>query len=177
VQGQTTLTRFFAVHILILPVTVALFLAVHLSQLRRHGLAPAATAAPDSPVIRSNRPFFPYVMVKIAAAALLVLGILLYLSVTVGAPLEFPADPTNSNYVPRPEWYFLFFYQLLRYFPGAFEPVATVLIPAFIFGCMFLLPFTDRSAVRHPLKKPVTLIAGLFYIVAVIVLMVLALIS
>ena len=58
------------------------------------------------------------------------LAILVFLSATQRAPLGFPADPTSSNFIPRPEWYFLFFFQLLKYFPGWLEPVATTAHPA-----------------------------------------------
>ena len=108
-------------------------------------------------------------------AGLGLLALLMFLSYIQRAPLEFPADPTSSNFVPRPEWYFLFFFQLLKYFPGALEPVVTFLIPLFIFGSMIVLPFVDRSEERRPWKKPVTTIAAIFYIVVIIALTILAL--
>ena len=120
-------------------------------------------------------PFFPYWGVNDAIAGLGMLAILIFLSATQRAPLEFPADPASSNFVPRPEWYFLFYYQMLKYFPGGLEPVATVLIPLFIFGSMVLLPFIDKGEERRPWKKPVTTIAAVFYIVVIVVFTALAL--
>jgi ubiquinol-cytochrome c reductase cytochrome b subunit len=172
--GQTTLTRFSATHILLLPAVVAVLIVTHLFQLRFHGMAPAITAKAKSQAHKFV-PFFPYWVVNDAIAGLGLLAILVFLSATQRAPLAFPADPTSSNFVPRPEWYFLFYFQLLKYFPGALEPVATFLIPLFIFGSMILLPFLDKGEERRPWKKPVTTIAAIFYIVVIIVFTVLAL--
>jgi ubiquinol-cytochrome c reductase cytochrome b subunit len=172
--GQATLTRFYATHILLLPAMVALLIGVHVFQLRHHGMAPAITAK-GKEQSETFVPFFPYWIVNDAIAGLGLLAILVFLSYTQRAPLEFPADPTSSNFVPRPEWYFLFYFQLLKYFPGWLEPVATFLIPLFIFGSMILLPFVDRSAERRPWKKPVTTAVAIFYIVIIIVLTFLAL--
>lgn len=166
--GQATLTRFYATHILMLPAAVGLLIAAHIYLLRHHGMAPPITERAQA-LAHKFVPFFPFWVVKDAVLGLGLLALLTYLSYTVRAPLEFPADPTSSNYVPRPEWYFLFYFQMLKYFPGALEPVATVLIPLFIFGSMILLPFFDRSEERRPWKKPVTTIAGLFYIIVILI--------
>ncbi|HQV69633.1 MAG TPA: cytochrome bc complex cytochrome b subunit [Thermoflexales bacterium] len=171
--GQSTLTRFFATHVMLLPATLALLIGVHIFQLRYHGMAPAITEKAKAQS-KSFVPFFPYWVVNDAIAGLGLLALLVYISATQRAPLEFPADPTSSNFIPRPEWYFLFYYQILKYFPGGLEPVATVLIPLFIFGSMILLPFIDRGEERRPWKKPVTTIAAIFYIVVIIIFTVLA---
>lgn len=171
--GQATLTRFFATHILLLPASLALLISVHIFQLRHHGMAPPITDKGKAQA-KSFVPFFPYWIVNDAIAGLGLLALLVFLSATQRAPLEFPADPT-SNYVPRPEWYFLFYYQLLKYFPGWLEAIATVVIPLFIFGSMILLPFIDKGEERRPWKKPVTTIAAIFYIVVIITFTVLAL--
>lgn len=171
--GQSTLTRFFATHVMLLPATLSLLIAVHIFQLRYHGMAPAITEKGKAQS-KSFVPFFPYWVVNDAIAGLGLLALLVFLSATQRAPLEFPADPTSSNFIPRPEWYFLFYYQILKYFPGWLEPVATVLIPLFIFGSMVLLPFIDRGEERRPWKKPVTTIAAIFYIVVIIVFTILA---
>ena len=172
--GQATLTRFYATHILLLPAMIALLIAVHIFQLRYHGMSPAITEKSKAQS-KSFVPFFPYWALHDALAGLGLLALLVFLSATQRAPLEFPADPTSGNFVPRPEWYFLFYYQALKYVPGALEPVATVLIPLFIFGSMILLPFIDKGEERRPWKKPVTTIAAIFYIVVIVGFTVLAL--
>ncbi len=166
--GQVTLTRFYATHIMLLPAVVGLLVVAHIFQLRYHGMAPPITAhAKDN--AKKFVPFFPHWVLTDTVAGLGLLALLVYLSWANRAPLEFPADPTSSNYIPRPEWYFLFYFQLLKYFPGALEPVATVAIPLFLFGSMILLPFIDRSEERRPWHKPVTTLVSIFYIVVILI--------
>ena len=74
-------------------------------------------------------------------------------------PLDAVADPSDATYVPRPEWYFLSLFQLLKYFPGQLEPVATVVIPGLVVGGLLALPFLDRRPDRHPLKRPLVVAA------------------
>jgi ubiquinol-cytochrome c reductase cytochrome b subunit len=81
-----------------------------------------------------------------------------------GANLDAPADP-NVKYDPRPEWYFLFLFQLLKYFPGPLEPVATMVIPGLLVGGLLALPFLDRRPDRHPLKRP--LVTAAFTVIGV----------
>ena len=68
-------------------------------------------------------PFFPDILFKDAVVSLLVFLILIGLAYFVGAPLEARANPADTTYTPRPEWYFLFLFQLLKYFPGNLEVV------------------------------------------------------
>ncbi|NNJ09868.1 cytochrome bc complex cytochrome b subunit [Chloroflexales bacterium ZM16-3] len=171
--GQATLTRFYAGHILLLPASVALLIVAHIFQLRHHGMAPAITKKAQAQS-KTFVPFFPHWVITDTIAGLGLLALLVYMTWANHAPLEFPADPTSNSYVPRPEWYFLFYFQLLKYFPGVLEPVATILIPLFLFGSMVLLPFIDRSEERRPWHKPVTTLVSIFYIVVIIVFTILA---
>ncbi len=171
--GQATLTRFYATHVMLLPSAVALLIAAHIFQLRFHGMAPPITERAKAQT-KKFLPFFPYWVITDIIAGLGLLALLVYMSYLNRAPLEFPADPTSSNYIPRPEWYFLFFFQLLKYFPGALEPVVTVAIPLFIFGSMLVLPFIDTSEERRPWHKPVTTLVSIFYIVVIVVFTLLA---
>ena len=165
--GQLTLTRFYTTHVIILPAVVLLLVGMHLALLRFHGMAPAITKRAQARA-HESAPFYPNWMLTDALLGLGLLALLIYLSWSSQAPLEFPADPTGGNYVPKPEWYFLFFYQLLRYFPGPLEPIATAVIPALIFGSMLLLPFLDTNEERRPWRKPLTTGIALFYIVIIV---------
>jgi mono/diheme cytochrome c family protein len=104
-------------------------------------------------------PFFPDVLYKDAIVALLVFIILVALAYFVGAPLEERANPADTSYTPRPEWYFLFLFQLLKYFPGSLEVVGVVVIPTLVIIALALLPFWEGSPKRHFLNRP--LITGL----------------
>jgi cytochrome c5 len=80
--------------------------------------------------------------------------VLIGLAHFVGAALEVKADPSDNSYTPRPEWYFLFLFQLFKYFPGELEVIGVVVIPTLVILVLFFLPFLDRSAKRHFLNRP-----------------------
>ncbi len=102
---------------------------------------------------KQGESFFPYTVFKDSLASLVVFLILVALAVFVGAPLEERADPGNTAYVPRPEWYFMFLFQMLKYFPGDLEWVGVVVVPGAVVVLLFLLPVLDRSWVRHPRQR------------------------
>lgn len=99
-------------------------------------------------------PFFPDILFKDALVSLATFLILIALAYFVGAPLEERADPVDSTYTPRPEWYFLFLFQLLKYFPGRLEVIGVFVLPTLGLLLLLALPFLDRSARRHPLARP-----------------------
>ncbi|MGD2050380.1 MAG: c-type cytochrome, partial [Chloroflexota bacterium] len=99
-------------------------------------------------------PFFPNILFKDAIAALLVFILLAALAFFIGAPLEERANPADTSYTPRPEWYFLFLFQLLKYFPPELEVVAVVVIPTLAILLLFLLPVFDRGPKRYFTSRP-----------------------
>ncbi|MEC2056709.1 c-type cytochrome [Peribacillus psychrosaccharolyticus] len=88
------------------------------------------------------------------------------------SPLERIADPTDTAYVPLPDWYFLFLYQLLKYTyaSGPYNIVGAMIVPGLAFGALFLAPFLDRGPERKPTKRPLAVgfmllaIAAVFYL-------------
>ncbi|MDF1596094.1 MAG: c-type cytochrome [Acidimicrobiia bacterium] len=94
-------------------------------------------------------PFFPDAVFKDVLVALIVLIVLIGLAYFGGAPLDERADPSDSEYTPRPEWYFLWLFQLLKYFPGNLEFVGVILLPALGFAVLFAMPYLDRTKLRH----------------------------
>ena len=72
-----------------------------------------------------------------------------YLCLTVAhpSPLERMADPTDAGYIPLPDWYFLFLYQLLKYSyaSGSFTVIGAFIMPGIAFGALLLAPFLDRG--------------------------------
>ncbi|MCM3358792.1 c-type cytochrome [Psychrobacillus sp. FSL W7-1457] len=81
-----------------------------------------------------------------------------YLVLTVAhpSPLERPADPTDTAYIPLPDWYFLFLYQLLKYefASGPYNIIGAIVMPGLAFGALLLVPFLDTSKERSPWKRP-----------------------
>ena len=87
------------------------------------------------------------------------------MSLILGAELGPKADPTTTTYVPRPEWYFFFLFELLRVIkPSVLVPLATIGIPTICMILLFLLPFYDRGPERRPERRPIATAAGIFTI-------------
>jgi len=100
-------------------------------------------------------PFYPDILFKDAVISLIIFLALVALAYFIGAPLEERADPSDNNYTPRPEWYFLFLFQLLKYFPGNLEVIGVVVLPTLAIIFLFLLPLLDRKSKRHFQSRPV----------------------
>jgi menaquinol-cytochrome c reductase cytochrome b/c subunit len=114
-----------------------------------------------------GKPFFPYAVAKDSAMAVIVMAVIITMSIVLGAEMGPKADPTTTTYVPRPEWYFFFLFELLRVIkPPNFVPLATIGVPTICMILLFLLPFYDRSPERRPERRPVATAAGIFTIAA-----------
>lgn len=114
--------------------------------------------------------FFPYVVFKDVIAITIVFAVLIGLSIYLPPHQEALADPTDKNYNPRPEWYFLFLFEMLKYVPPELETVAIVVIPAILVGSLFMLPFFDRFAHRHPFDRPVITGLGIIVVLGIVYL-------
>jgi mono/diheme cytochrome c family protein len=97
--------------------------------------------------------FFPDIVYKDLIVVFGVFLLLVGLATFLGVAAEPPADPSDTSYVPRPEWYFLFLFQMLKYFPGQIEWVGTAVIPGIAVALLFLVPFLDRSPYRNWRKR------------------------
>lgn len=97
-----------------------------------------------------------------------------FLSLTVAhpSPLERVADPTDTGYIPLPDWYFLFLYQLLKYSyaAGPYTVIGAIVMPGLAFGALLLAPFLDRGPERRPHKRPVAVGMMLLAIAATVYL-------
>ena len=144
--GALTLTRWYAVHVIVLPAVAV--------RARRRAPVPDAAArhlravAPRAGASRIRS--FPYQAARDLTVAVVV-GVLLAVLAWRGAPaLEAPADPTASDYIPRPEWYFLGLFQLLKYFPGKLEVVGAIVIPGSPVRCSRCCRGSIAAASRDP---------------------------
>lgn len=156
--GVVTFARFYALHVLLLPPATILLIAIHIYLVRRHGVAPAP--GDTGP----KKKFYPR-QVFLDTIGIFVAFILLFLMAAfVNVPLERLADPTDTTYVPRPDWYFLFLFQTLKFFEGPLEVVGTVVLPGLAVMALFLVPFFDRGEVRKVTQR--TAAAGVFLLAA-----------
>ena len=116
----------------------------------------------------AGKPFFPYAVAKDSVMAVIVMLVIIFLAALFGAELGPKADPTTTTYVPRPDWYFFFLFEVLRVMKNIpkFTPLATIGVPTICMILLFLLPFYDRSPERYIARRPVALAAGLATIFA-----------
>lgn len=112
-----------------------------------------------------GKPFFPYAVAKDSLMACVVLAVIIGMSIIFGAELGPKADPTTTTYVPRPEWYFFFLFELLRVIkPSTLVPLATIGVPTILMVLMILVPFIDRGPERRPERRPVATVTAVFVI-------------
>jgi menaquinol-cytochrome c reductase cytochrome b/c subunit len=116
---------------------------------------------------KKGKPFFPYAVMKDSMMALIVVAVIMIMSLVLGAEQGPKADPTTTTYVPRPEWYFFFLFEVLRVIkPPELVPLATIGIPTVAMVLLLLLPFYDRNAERNPLRRPVATTAAVLTIIS-----------
>jgi menaquinol-cytochrome c reductase cytochrome b/c subunit len=115
-----------------------------------------------------GKPFFPYAVAKDSLMAVIVMVVIIFLAAMFGAELGPKANPTTTTYVPRPDWYYYFLFEVLRVMKNVpkFTEMATIGVPTICMILLFLLPFYDRSPERHIARRPVALVAGLTTIFA-----------
>ncbi len=171
--GAVTLARFYGIHVWVLPAALLLLVGIHLFAIVRQGIAASPRRRPlvePEPGLsrqetykreyaaekRAGKPFWEAVLKDAIVAAILTV-VLVALALGPGAPLEAQADPNITNYVPRPEWYFLDLFQLLWYFTGSLEPLLIFLVFTFASLVFIFVPFLDRGRHRHPRQRPVAM--------------------
>ncbi|MDF2792197.1 MAG: cytochrome b subunit of the bc complex [Neobacillus sp.] len=157
-----TLTRFFAIHILVLPGIILLSFLPHIFFVLRQGmtstdeLTKAKQRGED--ITQKSRPFYPNEAFRMALFILINASALFILAGYFPKDLGDPADPLNmENYTPKPAWYFMGVYQLLKFFPGKLDVLAMVGLPLIGILVLFFLPWIDRNPSRTPKKRPIAL--------------------
>ena len=119
--------------------------------------------------------FFPKQVLYDGVVSTLVLLAVCVLSYVSPAPLTEPADPATVTYVPRPEWFFFFYEQMLMFFPGyALISFGAVVIPTIFITLLFAVPWLDRGPSFSPLRRPFAVVIGLLVVVTVLLNMLLA---
>jgi ubiquinol-cytochrome c reductase cytochrome b subunit len=181
--GGITLTRFFAVHVSILPPLFLTFMVIHIALIRRIGLSATPFGRSDEekrPLTEFRKkthpdgyPYYPYLFQK---QALMVIGYLMVMfAIITFAPTFFfpeeatvPADAFKTPENIRPEWYFLAPYQMLKLIPNKFIGISAqiVLLAVFIFW-----PFLDRQKEKNIFKRPVLRGVFVFIMIALVILM------
>jgi ubiquinol-cytochrome c reductase cytochrome b subunit len=138
--GVVTFARFYGLHVLLLPPATIFLVGLHVYLVRKHGVAPV-----PGDELAPKKMFYPAQVFKDTIAVFIAFAVLFALAVIVRVPLEQLADPTDTSYIPRPEWYFLFLFQTLKLFTGPLEVVGSVVLPGVAVLALILVPFIDRS--------------------------------
>ena len=142
--GHHTLTRFFALHAGVIPGMIIAFVVGHVYLFRRHGITP------KKPLKKHDEGFWPEQVLRDAVACLAVLLVVVFFIMRYhGAPLSAPADPSEQFAAARPEWYFLFLFQLLKYFPGRTEIIGAIILPTLLMVVLVAMPFIGKWKLGH----------------------------
>lgn len=170
VTGET-LSRFFVVHVIILPWVLAGLVGIHLFLMRLNNLATLERVGEEKPFKNEHGiPFFPVHAAKEAAVAIILVAVLVTLSVVSPWGIGEPADPLSTPAHIKPEWYFLPSYQLLKYFEGTYGAIIGIVVCSVPFALLFFWPMLDRGKERDPRKRPLAVGLGLLGLVAALFL-------
>ncbi len=160
--GNLTLTRFYALHVVVLPALVTLLVVGHIAVSRRHDATAHWSRKEVAAIAR-----WPGQTFRNAIGMAVVFAILLAYTVsTHGVELSAPADP-SAAFDARPLWYFRWLFTL-RSMAGSAEQLVAMVVPAIVIGALVALPFVDRGAARNPSRRalPLGALAGLLALIA-----------
>jgi len=161
-----TLTRFFDLHVFLIPGAMMAIIGLHLYLVLRNGISePPKAGAPVDPhtykkqyealLKKEGVPFWPDAAWRDALFGSLVVAACVALAATIGAPkLVPPADPSVLQANPRPDWYLMWYFAVLALSPHNLESYIMFLAPLAIFGTMFALPFLFNRGERSPKRRP-----------------------
>jgi ubiquinol-cytochrome c reductase cytochrome b subunit len=167
--GTLTLSRFYVAHVFLIPAAIFAFISIHIFLFRKAGAAGPINEDPINPKLAPEG-FYPrQVLMDMALALLLMvgLGFLAYFHPVSLGPI---ANPADTHFLPRPEWYYLPMFEWLKFWEGPQVVFAVVVIPGLLAALFFLLPFLDRSLERRPWRRPIPVLAVAFVIVGIIFL-------
>jgi ubiquinol-cytochrome c reductase cytochrome b subunit len=154
-MGTLTINRFFGIHVWLVPILLLGLVGLHLAVFRHNGAAgPPADQTPK----KFGR-FYPDQIFMDTLVSFLVFAVVVCLAIWMPAPLLAKADPTNSQFVPSPAWYFYPLFGLLQKLPGQMGPISgelvgTALIPTLGVGVLMFLPWIDRNRKRALNQRP-----------------------
>src|SRR6266536_3537042 len=161
-MGTLTLSRFFVAHVFLLPAAILGLVAAHVYLFRKAGAAGPPSEDPVNPRLATQR-FYPRQVVMdtiVALVMILILGSLAHFAPTELGP---KADPADTQYIPRPEWYYLPIFQWLKYWRGPYTIIGIIVIPAITAALLVFVPFIDRRLERRPWRRPIAV--GVFVLI------------
>jgi ubiquinol-cytochrome c reductase cytochrome b subunit len=152
-MGTLTVSRFFAIHVFFLPALIFAFVAIHVYLFRKAGAAGPMRADPITPALPTQS-FYPRQVFMDLVFTFFIIVVLGLLSLYRPFELGPVANPADTTFLPRPEWYYRSIFQELKYFPGRWEVVGAMIIPGVVIALLFLAPWLDRKRERWPRRRP-----------------------
>ncbi len=182
VVNASTLSRFFVLHVFVLPGSIIAVVGVHLFLVLRHGISepPEAGRPVDPATYRSwyenllkekGEPFWPDAAWRDVTFSVIMILVIVALGAIIGAPaLTKPPDPAIVEALPRPDWYLLWYFAVLALVPPNIEPWIMIGVPLLLVVTLTLVPFLGSKGERHPMRRPWAMGIVLVMIVGVTVL-------
>jgi ubiquinol-cytochrome c reductase cytochrome b subunit len=164
-MGTLTVSRFYALHVFVLPALLIGFIAAHVFFFRKAGAAGPINEDPRHPKLPTV-PFYPRQVLFDAVFAIVLIGVLAFISLSIPMDLGPAADPANTHFLPRPEWYYRPAFQWLKYLSGPWSLIGGIFMPAILALIFAAVPFLDRKLERRPWRRPVV-VGGLFLFLTV----------
>ena len=167
--GGATLTRFYALHVVVMPLMILALVGIHMALVQYHGIAerpragepvdPATYRARyDAILERRGRSYWPHAAwQELVAIAAVVFGIMALAFFVGPRDLGQPPDPASIPSHPRPDWFLMWYYALLAVKPRGFEDAVMVYLPIVAFAWLILLPLVRSTGERAPSKRPVAM--------------------
>jgi len=172
-----TITRFYAIHMLILPACMLVLIVGHIYLVRLHGVSEhksKKTSTKETGIVTAEQSrlyrFFPEHCGRSSLVFLVIFSIILYLSIFAEVPKEDIAGTIDESYLPRPEWYFMWIFELLTYFSGSTEVIGSLGIPTLCAVILLGLPFIEKSKHIGSAKRPLATAVGVSSAVVIVYL-------
>jgi ubiquinol-cytochrome c reductase cytochrome b subunit len=163
-MGTLTLSRFFVLHVFVLPGLLIAFIATHVFLFRKAGAAGPIKEDPFHPTLPTQK-FYPRQLVMDMAASLLIVVALGLVAYFVPIHLGPEANTSDTSYIPRPEWYYLPIFQWLKIVSGKWSLLGGILLPGLLALLFSAIPFLDRGRERRPWRRPVVVAGFAIFVV------------
>jgi ubiquinol-cytochrome c reductase cytochrome b subunit len=177
--GGATLSRFFAIHVFLVPACIFLFVGIHLYLVLHNGISeppvPGATVDPatyragyEARMKRSGRPFWPDAMWRDVVFCVAMIAVIAALAATVGPPaLGKPPNPAIVDAYPQPDWYLLWYYAAFALMPPKIENYVIIGGPLVAGTILFIVPLISNRGERSPRRRPWAVAAVIFCVMMV----------
>jgi len=164
-MGTLTVSRFYVLHVFIIPGILIMFLAAHVFFFRKAGAAGPIKEDPVHPKLPPV-PFYPRQVAIDAIFAVVIIAILALIASKHPMDLGPSANPADTSFLPRPEWYYRPAFQWLKYLSGRWSLIGGIILPAILAVIFAALPFVDRRLERRPWRRPIVVGAFLLFLIA-----------